>query len=203
MSKTKKTSNWFSKHKKDPYVKRSRKDQYRSRAVYKLKEIDEKFKILKNCNCVIDLGCAPGSWLQYLKEFKNISHIVGVDILNIDPIEGVKFLKSDINDDSIYASLNDNNMQFDLVLSDIAPSITGIVDIDQSNFENIAKSVIRCCKFILKNGGMLIIKYFLGSSFDELNNLLKKYFTKVNVFKPESSKKISKEIYLVCKGFQS
>ena len=112
MSKTKKTANWFSKHTKDPYVKKSQKDKYRSRAVYKLIEIDKKFRILNHCGSVLDLGSAPGSWLQYLQEFKNISNVIGVDILDIESIPGVKFFREDINNPNLYKLLSENDIRF-------------------------------------------------------------------------------------------
>lgn len=204
MSKSNKTNNWVKRHSKDPFVKKSQTDKYRSRAAYKLKSIDEKFDILKDVRCVVDLGSAPGSWLQVLQEYKNIREIIGIDVLDLDLIPGVHIYKQDIRD---YESLDKifikSNIVVDLVLSDIAPNITGISDIDQSNFSEIAETIKDFCKSRLKVGGTMVMKYFLGSSFDETLNSLDNYFKKINVFKPTSSKKKSNEVYLICIDFKA
>ena len=203
MSKSNKTNNWVKRHSKDPFVKKSQFDKYRSRAAYKLKSIDEKFDILKDVRCVVDLGCAPGSWLQVLQEYKNIREIIGIDVLDLDLIPGVHIYKQDIRD---YESLDKifikSNIVVDLVLSDIAPNITGISDIDQSNFSEIAENLKDFCKSRLKVGGTMVMKYFLGSSLDETLNSLDNNFKKINVFKPLSSKKKSNEVYLICIDFK-
>ena len=204
MSKSNKTNNWVKRHSKDPFVKKSQNDKYRSRAAYKLKSINEKFDILKDVRCVVDLGCAPGSWLQVLQEYKNIREIIGIDVLDLDLIPGVHIYRQDIRD---YESLDKifikSNIVVDLVLSDIAPNITGISDIDQSNFSEIAETIKDFCKSRLKVGGTMVMKYFLGSSFDETLNSLDNNFKKINVFKPLSSKKKSNEVYLICIDFKA
>ena len=204
MSKSNKTNNWVKRHSKDPFVKKSQNDKYRSRAAYKLKSINEKFDILKDARCVVDLGCAPGSWLQVLQEYKNIREIIGIDVLDLDLIPGVHIYKQDIRDDeSLEKIFIEPNIVVDLVLSDIAPNITGISDIDQSNFSEIAVTIKDFCKSRLKVGGTMVMKYFLGSSFDETLNSLDNNFNKINVFKPTSSKKKSNEVYLICIDFKA
>lgn len=203
MSKKNRTTNWLKRHTKDPFVKQSQADEYRSRAAYKLKSINDKFGILKNITSVIDLGCAPGSWLQVLKEYKNISYIYGIDVLELKPLEGVRIYKYDIRDTVLVDKIFfDKNMKLDLVLSDIAPNITGISDVDQGNFSEIASTIEDFCKSRLKSGGTMIMKYFVGSAFNQTLNRLEKNFKKINVFKPESSKKKSNEIYLICMDFK-
>ena len=203
MSKKNRTTNWLKRHTKDPFVKQSQTDEYRSRAAYKLKSINDKFGILKNITSVIDLGCAPGSWLQVLKEYKNISYIYGIDVLELKPLEGVRIYKHDIRDTVLVDKIFfDKNMKLDLVLSDIAPNITGIRDIDQSNFSEIALNIIDFCRSHLRPKGTMIMKYFLGSGFDETHNKLNNYFKKISVFKPASSKKNSNEVYLICIDFK-
>ncbi len=203
MSKNNKTSNWVKKHSQDSFVKKSMQEKYRSRAAYKLKEIDDKYKILSKQKSVIDLGCAPGSWLQILKEYKYIQIIVGIDLKDIKPIENIKFIKGDINNSSILSELSRQNIgKMGVVLSDIAPNITGISDIDQSNFSEIALNILVFCKSILKPKGMLVMKYFLGSGIEDTKNLLNKSFSKISVFKPTSSKKKSNEVYLICNDFK-
>ena len=198
MTKVNKTSNWVRRHSEDTFVKRSKQDKYRSRAAYKLKAIDEKYNFLKKVISVADLGCAPGSWLQVLKEFKNINFIVGIDLLNVEPLDGVYIAKQDIKDYDSYTQLFEKkDSRLDLVLSDIAPNITGISDVDQSNFSDIATDILRFCRFKLKPNGILVMKYFLGSSFEMTLKTLNNNFSKTNVFKPASSKKKSNEVHLI------
>ena len=203
MTKKNKTSNWVKRHTSDPFVKKSQNDKYRSRAAYKLISINDKYNIFKNISSVVDLGCAPGSWLQVLREYKNIRNIIGIDLLELDSIEGVRIYNQDIRD---YVALKDifidKHKPIDLVLSDIAPNITGISDIDQSNFSEIALTILDFCKSNLRPKGTMIMKYFLGSSFDETLNMLDNYFKKIDVFKPASSKKKSNEVYLICIDFK-
>ena len=203
MAKKNKSNAWVKKHAKDPFVRKSKVDKYRSRAAYKLKAIDEKFSILKNISSVIDLGCAPGSWLQVLKEYKNIKHIIALDVLDLEPVDGVRIYNQDIRN---YVEVNkifiDKDLPIDLVLSDIAPNITGISDIDQSNFSGIALDILDFCKSNLRPNGTMIMKYFLGSGFDETLDMLNNYFKKISVFKPASSKKKSNEVYLICIDFK-
>ena len=203
MTKVNKTSNWVRRHAEDPFVKKSKQDKYRSRAAYKLKAIDEKYNFLKKVISVADLGCAPGSWLQVLKEFNNINFIVGIDLLNVEPLDGVHIAKQDIKDYDSYTQLFEKkDSRLDLVLSDIAPNITGISDVDQSNFSDIALNILGFCRFKLKPRGTLVMKYFLGSSFEVTLKTLNNNFNKVNVFKPPSSKKKSNEVYLICIEFK-
>jgi 23S rRNA (uridine2552-2'-O)-methyltransferase len=203
MTKVNKTSNWVRRHAEDHFVKKSKQDKYRSRAAYKLKAIDEKYNFLRKVTSVADLGCAPGSWLQVLKEFKNINFIVGIDLLSIEPVDGVYIAKQDIGDYDSYIELFEKkDSRLDLVLSDIAPNITGISDVDQSNFSDIASNILEFCRFKLKPKGTLVMKYFLGSSFEMILKTLNNNFIKINVFKPPSSKKKSNEVYLICIGFK-
>ena len=203
MTKVNKTSNWVRRHAEDHFVKKSKQDKYRSRAAYKLKAIDEKYNFLRKVTSVADLGCAPGSWLQVLKEFKNINFIVGIDLLSIEPVDGVYIAKQDIGDYDSYIELFEKkDSRLDLVLSDIAPNITGISDVDQSNFSDIASNILEFCRFKLKPKGTLVMKYFLGSSFEMTLKILNNNFIKINVFKPPSSKKKSNEVYLICIGFK-
>ncbi len=199
----KKKSNWFKNHSNDFYVRLSKKNDYKSRAAYKLIELEEKFSLIRNCSNVLDLGCAPGSWLQVLSSFTNLKLIVGVDRLDIDHIQGAEFFRYDISDPSLLELFtNKFNFKFDLVLSDIAPNITGIADIDQANFASVTENVLTLSNKLLKKDGNLIIKQFSGPRLREINNLLDIKFKKIEVFKPKSSKKSSSEVYIVCKGFK-
>ena len=202
MAKGKNTNNWLKKHTKDPFVKKSKKDNYRSRAIYKLIEINKKYNIFLNSEFVIDLGCAPGSWLQYICEQKTVKKIIGIDILEVQPIDQVKLIKADITDPNLMEKINiENNCKAGVVLSDIAPNITGIADIDQSNFAILAMNIIGFCRKTLKKEGFLVMKYFNGNSLDVTKKELEKYFKTVGIFKPSASKKVSSEIYLICNQF--
>ncbi len=198
---SKKKSNWFKSHSNDFYVRLSKKDDYKSRAAYKLIELEEKYQLIKDSRNVLDLGCAPGSWLQVLSSFTNLESIVGVDRLEIDYIEGVEFFRYDITDLSLLELLVVKlNFKFDLVLSDIAPNITGISDVDQANFAEVTENVLNISNKVLKKDGNLVIKQFNGQRLKEISNLLELSFKKSEVFKPKSSKKNSSEVYIVCKG---
>lgn len=199
----KKRSNWLKSHSNDFYVRLSKKNDYKSRAAYKLIELEEKFNLIKDSRNVLDLGCAPGSWLQVLSSFSNLKSIVGVDRLEIDHIQGVEFFRYDISDLSLLNLLIEKfNCKFNLVLSDIAPNITGIADIDQANFTGVTENVLKISDKLLEKGGNLIIKQFNGPRLREISNILEISFKKIEVFKPKSSKKNSSEIYIVCKGFK-
>ena len=199
----KRKSNWFRGHNSDFYVRLSKKDDYKSRAAYKLIELEEKYRLIRDSRNVLDLGCAPGSWLQVLSSFTNLKSIVGVDRLEIDSIQGVEFFRYDISDLSLTNLLAEKfNCKFNLVLSDIAPNITGIADIDQANFASVTENVLKISNKLLEKRGNLIIKQFSGPRLREISNLLGLSFTKIEVFKPKSSKKNSSEIYIVCKGFK-
>ena len=198
-----KKSNWLKSHSNDFYVRLSKKNDYKSRAAYKLIELEEKFNLIKDSRNVLDLGCAPGSWLQVLSSFPNLKSIVGVDRLEIDRIQGAEFFRYDISDLSLIDILTEKfNCKFNLVLSDIAPNITGIVDIDQANFTNVTENVLQISNKLLEKEGNLIIKQFNGPRLREISNILEISFRKIEVFKPKSSKKNSSEIYIVCKGFK-
>ena len=149
------------------------------------------------------MGCAPGSWSQYISEQRNVDKIVGIDVLEMIPVNRVYFIQGDINNSEIHEMvLRKNKCKAGVVLSDIAPNITGIGVIDQGNFTVLADNIMEFCKKTLKEDGFLIMKYFTGSSLASVQESLKKHFRKVSVFKPSSSKKVSNEIYLICNNFK-
>ena len=196
-------SKWLRGHSSDFYVRLSKKEDYKSRAAYKLIELEEKYRLIRDSRNVLDLGCAPGSWLQVLSRYTNLKSIVGIDRLEIDSIQGVEFFRYDISDLSLINLLSEKfNSKFNLVLSDIAPNISGIADIDQANFASVTENVLKISNKLLEKRGNLIIKQFNGPRLGEICNLLDITFKKIEVFKPKSSKKNSSEIYIVCKGFK-
>ena len=178
------------------FNKLSKKDGYRSRAAYKLKQINKSHNLIKQNQNILDIGCAPGSWIQVVKELtKGRASITGIDILSMAKIEGITFLQKDlfeVNDDD----LNDH---FDLVLSDIAPNISGISITDSENMIELLNIEIYLINKYLVKGGSFLAKCFQGSSFDYLKEFMKENFKEVVRIKPEASRKSSKECYLLGK----
>ena len=181
------------------FNKLSKKDGYRSRAAYKLKQINKSHNLIKQNQNILDIGCAPGSWIQVVKELtQGKASITGIDILSMAKIEGITFLQKDlleVNDDD----LNDH---YDLVLSDIAPNITGVSTIDQENFMIVAENILDFCKVYLKYGGKMAMKFFNGYKLSELKDSLTDVFDEVSVYKPDSSRQKSREVYLVCVDYK-
>jgi 23S rRNA (uridine2552-2'-O)-methyltransferase len=178
------------------FNKLSKKDGYRSRAAYKLKQINKSHNLIKQNQSILDIGCAPGSWIQVVKELtQGKASITGIDILSMAKIEGINFLQKDlleVNDDDL-------NNHFDLVLSDIAPNISGISITDSENMIELLNIEIYLVNKYLVKGGSFLAKCFQGSSFDYLKEFMKKNFKEVVRIKPEASRTSSKECYLLGK----
>ena len=189
-------------HTKDKYVKMSISSRYRSRAFHKLQEIDEKYKIIKSANTIIDLGASPGSWSEYISRNYRHKKLIAVDQIVMEPIEGVKFINGDINNSDHREEIRQIITNTDLVLSDIAPNITGIEDVDQAHFFEIFESISSICSDFLNKKGILIMKFFNGSSCDLVKKRLKMMFSKVNTYKPDSSRSRSNEVFFICIGFK-
>ena len=202
MVKKKSTKTWVNKHSKDKYVKLSQSEGYRSRAFHKLFEIDNKFKIINSCHNILDLGSAPGSWSEYISKNYDKKNIVAIDMLEMKPIYNVNFIRGDINEPCIREQISKLITMADLVLSDIAPNITGIEDIDQANFVEIFESILEICSILLKKKGILVMKFFNGSSCDLVKKRLKMLFNQVNTYKPDSSRSRSNEVFFICIGYK-
>ena len=202
MAKKKSTKNWLNNHTKDKYVKMSISSGYRSRAFHKLQEIDEKYKIIKSANTIIDLGASPGSWSEYISRNYRHKKLIAVDQIVMEPIEGVKFINGDINNSDHREEIRQIITNTDLVLSDIATNITGIEDVDQAHFLEIFESISSICSDFLNKKGILIMKFFNGSSCDLVKKRLKMMFSEVNTYKPDSSRSRSNEVFFVCIGFK-
>ncbi len=202
MTKKKSTKNWLKKHKKDKYVKLSQSDEYRSRAFHKLHEIETKYKIIKPVDNIIDLGSSPGSWSEYITRNFVDKNLVAIDILDMNPINGVHFIKGDINNLDDRREINKKMNKADLVLSDIAPNISGIEDVDQANFVRILESILNICSDLLKTNGVLVMKFFIGISYDFARKELKNTFDKVIAYKPDSSRSKSNEVFFICNGYK-
>ena len=200
MKKNKISKNWINKQKRDIYVRQSKVDGYRSRAVYKLIEINQKFKILKNGISLIDLGSAPGSWSQYLsKNIKN-GKILSIDIKKIDPIDNVFQIKGDFTQISNQKLIKNHfNSKIDVVLSDMAENTTGNKNVDDISTGELCKKAMFFAKEILNKNGIFVSKIFMGSSFKEIISESKSIFKETRVYKPMSSKKDSKESFIICK----
>ena len=200
MKKNKFSKNWVIKQKRDLYVKQSKIQGYRSRAVYKLQEINEKFNILKNGISLVDLGSAPGSWSQFVsRNFKN-SKIVSIDLNEMEKIENIYQIKGDFTDEEQQKNIiNYFNTKIDAVISDMAVNTTGNKNLDSIVTGELSMEALNFSANILKKQGSFVSKIFMGSSFNEIVTIAKKKFKEVNVFKPPASRKDSKESFIICK----
>ena len=200
MKKNKISKNWINKQRRDIYVRRSKVEGYRSRAVYKLQEIDQKFRIFKNGMSVIDIGAAPGSWSQYvLKNVKN-GKIVSIDFKDFEKIGNIHQIKGDFTDDRYKNEIIDYfGVKVDVVLSDLAVNTTGNKNLDSIYTGELCMEAMKFSKEILKSDGKFISKIFMGSTFNEIVSEAKKIFKENKVFKPLASRKDSKESFIICK----
>ena len=203
MKKNKISKNWINKQKRDIYIRRSKIEGYRSRAAYKLIEIDEKFKIFRNGISVIDLGAAPGSWSQYAsKKIKN-GKIVSIDLKDMEKIDNTVQIKGDFTEKKNQSKIKDLlKYKADVVLSDMAANTTGIKNIDSIYISELCKEAILFCREILNINGKFVSKIFMGSTFNEIVAETKLIFKEVKVFKPKSSRKYSKESFIICKNLR-
>ncbi len=192
----KSSKEWLRRHVSDPYVKKAQKEGYRSRAAYKLLEIDQKHSLLKPGMTVLDLGAAPGGWSQVAaQKVMPGGRVIAIDILQVAPISGVTVLKGDFQQVPIDA-------RADVVLSDVSPNLSGIPNVDQARLLELALAAIEVCAKILKRDGVFVVKAFHGEAFDELRERLEALFTKVKVVKPSASRGESAETYVVARGLR-
>ena len=200
MKKNKSSKNWINKQKRDIYVRQSKVDGYRSRAAYKLIEIDKKFKILKNGISLIDLGAAPGSWSQYVsKNIKN-GKILSIDLNEMEKINNVFQIKGDFTEKNHQKMIMDHfKSKIDVVLSDMAVNTTGNKYVDAISTGELCKEAMNFSKKILVKNGTFMSKIFMGSSFNEIVAESKLIFKESKIFKPMSSRKGSKESFIICK----
>jgi 23S rRNA (uridine2552-2'-O)-methyltransferase len=196
---------WLGRNAKDPYTKLANQNNLRSRAAYKLANIDEKFKLFKNAKVILDLGSAPGSWLQYIKTVtKHDCKLVGVDIKLMEKIDGVKMITGDFTDQDVQEELRDilgeNLKSCDVICSDMAPYASGNRSINHINIMNLAESVLTFSESFLNQQGHLIIKLFEGNRTKLFFNKLKKQFQMVKFFKPDASYSDSSEIFIIAEN---
>jgi len=191
---------WLDRQNRDPYVQKARKSGYRARAAYKLEEIDQKFRLIKPGQTVIDLGAAPGSWSQYaVRKIGDKGQLIMLDLLPFDEIEGAQLIQGDFTEPQTLSkikSLTEGRL-FDLVLSDMAPNITGIALQDQARYERLLESVLTFCETALRPGGVLLTKFFEGESAQVIRSKMKAQFSQLKTIKPDASRTHSKELYLL------
>ena len=200
MKKNRISKNWINKQKRDIYVRKSQIDGYRARSAYKLIEIEEKFKIFKNGISVIDLGASPGSWSQYVAKIVKSGRLVSIDLKDMEEIANTIQIKGDFTTKDSQEKIKSYfRSKVDVVLSDMAVNTTGIKDIDAIYTGELCKEAMLFAKDILTKEGSFVAKIFLGSSFNEIVALAKTIFKEVKVFKPKSSRKESKESFIICK----
>ena len=200
MKKNKISKNWLNKQRRDIYVRKSKLEGYRSRAIYKLKEIDDKFKIIRNGIKVVDLGSAPGSWSQYLSEKSKNSKILSIDLKDIKKIHNVTHLIGDFLDEKNQTIIsNFFEDKLDLIVSDMAVNTTGNKNLDAISTGELSINAMDFSVRNLKKDGSFVSKIFVGSTFNEIVENGKKNFKEVKVYKPPSSRKNSKESFIICK----
>ena len=203
MKKNKISKNWVNKQRRDTYVRQSKVDGYRARSAYKLKEIDEKFRIFKGGMSVVDIGAAPGSWSQYVAKVVKSGKIISVDLKEMENIENTLQIQGDFTS----ADTQDQIKEYlkkkpDVVMSDMAVNTTGIKNIDSIQTGELCKEAMVFSKDVISEKGFFISKIFMGSTFNEIVALGKKIFKEVKVFKPKSSRKDSKESFIICKNLR-
>ena len=203
MKKNKISKNWVNKQRRDIYVRQSKVDGYRARSAYKLIEIDEKFKIFKNGISVIDLGAAPGSWSQYSSKAIKNGRIVSIDLKEMENIDKTTQIKGDFMDDKSKEKIKKLfNSEVDVVLSDMAVNTTGIKNIDAIYTGELCIEAMEFSKEILVKKGVFVSKMFMGGTFNEIIARAKLIFKDIKVFKPKSSRKDSKESFIICKNLR-
>jgi 23S rRNA (uridine2552-2'-O)-methyltransferase len=192
----KSSKEWLRRHVSDHYVQKARKEGYRSRAAYKLIELDEKEKLFRAGQIVLDLGAAPGGWSQVaVQKVKPGGQVIAIDVLEMAPISGVTTLRGDFRTISIENPV-------DVVLSDVSPNLSGIPNVDQARLLELALAAIELCAKVLKRDGVFVVKAFHGEAFDELRERLNVIFRKVKVVKPSASRGESAETYVVARGLR-
>ncbi len=200
MKKNKISKNWVNKQRRDTYVRQSKVDGYRARSAYKLIEIDQKFRIFKGGISVVDIGAAPGSWSQYASKKVKSGNIISIDLKEMDKIENTIQIKGDFTKTYIQAQIKSFlKSGSDVVMSDMAVNTTGIKNIDSIQTGELCMEAMNFSKEVLSDKGFFISKIFMGGTFNEIVALGKKFFKEVKVFKPKSSRKDSKESFIICK----
>ena len=204
MKKNKISKNWINKQKRDIYVRQSKIEGYRARSAYKLIEIDNKFKIFRGGMNVIDIGAAPGSWSQYASKVIKSGKIVSIDLKSMEKIKNTIQIKGDFTSNKVQNLIKNYLVKkSDVVMSDMAVNTTGIKNLDSIQTGELCKEALIFSKEVISKNGFFISKIFMGSTFNEIVALAKKIFREVKVFKPKSSRKDSKESFIICRNLRS
>jgi 23S rRNA (uridine2552-2'-O)-methyltransferase len=196
--------NWLRRHHQDQYVKKARKENYRSRAAFKLKQIDETDRLFRPGQTVVDLGAAPGGWSQYVaKRIQPGGKIIAVDILQMEPLDNVQFIQGDFSEIQVYRHIREviGEHKVDLVISDLSPNITGIKHTDQARSLYLAELVVAFGCETLCKGGAILLKVFQGSGVEDMRKELSNKFQKLMIRKPPASRDASREFYILASGF--
>ena len=202
---SKSSARWLAEHAADPYVKRAHDEGWRSRAAFKLEEIQKSDRLLKPGMTVVDLGAAPGGWSQYAARTLNgKGRVIALDVLDMPAIPGVEFIQGDFNDESVLARLNSRlgGARVDLVMSDMAPNMMGIADVDHDRSMQLAELAEAFAAQALRPGGDLLIKVFQGRGFQPLVARLRKSYETVKLRKPKASRARSPEVYVLARGYR-
>ena len=203
MKKNKISKNWINRQKRDIYVRQSKVDGYRSRSAYKLQEIDEKFKILRNNISLIDLGAAPGGWSQYAAKKVKSGKILSIDLKKMENIDNTAQITGDFTKTNFQTQIKEHfKSKVDVVVSDMAVNTTGNKSVDSISTGELCKEAIIFAKDMLSKDGKFVSKIFMGSTFNEVVSMANNVFKKVSVFKPKSSRKDSKENFIICKNLR-
>ena len=204
MKKNKISKNWINKQKRDVYVRQSKIEGYRARSAYKLIEIDKKFKIFRGGMNVIDIGAAPGSWSQYASKVIKSGKIVSIDLKSMEKIQNTIQIKGDFTSNEVKNQIKSYLVKkSEVVMSDMAVNTTGIKNLDSIQTGELCKEALIFSKEVISKNGFFISKIFMGSTFNEIVALAKKIFREVKVFKPKSSRKDSKESFIICRNLRS
>jgi 23S rRNA (uridine2552-2'-O)-methyltransferase len=205
MSRSKSSQQWLKEHHDDEFVLKARRDGYRSRAVYKLIEIQQKDRVLKPGQFVLDLGAAPGGWSEYAAQFaSDKGRLIAVDLLAIEPIAGVDIIQGDFTEQMTLDKILElvDKKPIDLVLSDMAPNLSGVDTVDQPKSMYLAELAFELARDCLNLKGQFVVKLFQGEGFDEFSSSLRQNFNSVKFRKPRASRPRSREIYAVCGGLK-
>ncbi len=206
MARSKTSADWLKEHVEDIWVQKAQQDGYRTRASYKLIELDEKDQLIKPGHIILDLGAAPGGWSQVVtRKQKGNGRIIASDILPMDPIEDVTFIQGDFTEQAVFDAimLAVNNRPVDLVISDMAPNMSGVASIDQPSAMYLVELALDMARQTLKPNGLFVAKVFQGDGFDDYVKEVKASFAQVLIRKPMASRPRSREVYIVGKGFRA
>ena len=206
MPKSKSSKKWLKEHFDDPYVKKAQEAGYRSRAVFKLQEIDDKDKLIRPGKAVVDLGAAPGGWSEYARSrLSDKDPVFALDILPMAPIDKVQFLQGDFTEQTVLQALLAalDGRRVDLVLSDMAPNISGMKAVDQPKAMYLAELALDFAKQVLAERGDMLVKVFQGEGFDAYSKEMRGHFDKLYVRKPKASRPRSREVYLLGRGYRT